>query len=128
MDRLHTCRIHRYARASDTRNPEQSQATNGQSPPADNPEGKRVKVERLNSNLGTNNAEDISTGSHKRKREGNDNEQTDNDEIHFEEAIHLKRKREPNPNELIYLGHPVHNDYNPNLLGPVLKKRFKYGK
>ena len=38
----------------------------------------------------------------------------------------LKRKREEDPNVLIDLGHIVHDDFNPHLYGPALKKPF-YG-
>ena len=42
------------------------------------------------------------------------------------DKMDLKRKQEDNPNVLIDLGPIVHNDFNPHLYGPALKKRF-YG-
>ena len=121
----HTCRIHRYARANDTRKTKQSQATNGQSAPAANPEAKRVKVRRQNSDLETNAADDNRNGSNKRKREGDQSEQTDDEAIvPYEDNINLKRKRDHEPESLINLGNTVHKRLNPNLLGPTLTNRF----
>ena len=40
--------------------------------------------------------------------------------------LDLKRKREEDPNVLIDLGPIIHNDFNPHLYGPALKKLF-YG-
>ena len=121
----HTCRIHRYARAVDTRNSKQSKTPTGQSSPAENPEVKRVKVQGQSSHLGINEADVNRTGATKRKRHNSQDEYSDgDDDAQPEDIIDLKRKRDHEPNVLIDLGPIVHDDFKPNLYGPVLKRRF----
>ena len=120
----HTCRIHRYAKASDSRHSRQSDATKGQSPPAENPDAKRGKVNRQSSDLGRNDADELCVGNRKRKRDVNDIEPSEEYENLQEPAQNLKRKWEPDPEELIDLGPCVLCDITPNFLGPALRMRF----
>ena len=92
---------------------------------AANPEAKRVKVRRQTSDLETNAADDNRDGSNKRKREGDQSEQTDDEAIGpYEDNINLKRKRDHQPGILINVRNTVHKHLKPNLLGPTLKNRF----
>jgi len=121
----HTCSIHRYARAVDTRNSKQPKTPTGQSSPAENPEVKRVRTQGHSSRLGTPEADANRTRAAKRKRDNSQDEYSDGDDVaQLEDRIVLKRKRDHEPNVLIDLGPIIHNDFNPNLYGPVLKRRF----
>ena len=138
----HICRTHRYARCHAEPSQKQKKATNGQPQIIVQPKGKRAKqtVSRKCLESGPmhsvtnaiapaakgNTAESKRTKAQKRSR--SQDECTENVTIR-RAKLHkwtLKRKREEDPNVLIDLGPIVHNDFNPHLYGPVLKKRF-YG-
>ena len=121
----HLCRLHRYARCHVDLSQKQKQATKDQTQAAEQPKGKRIKIKLTSAEKGTV-AEIKRTKAEKRLR--SQDEMTENVTIH-QAKMHkwtLKRKREDDPNVLIDLGSIVHNDFNPHLYGPVLKKRF-YG-
>ena len=122
----HTCRIHRYAKATDLTVPTIAHAASGQTPPEGGPDGKRAKVKATGSDLGRTPTDDISAGIHNNKRKQNKFDKPENDQDDTLSCRpHLKRKR--NPDDLVTLGSIDNPDkLDLNFLTPALKRRF-YG-